>query len=50
MYGDGSPGTFISGTPVEQMGGQWSLAAYNRSILGQCFLGSVLGMVHKRVS
>ena len=30
---DGSPGTLISGTPVEQMGGQWSLAAYYRSIL-----------------
>ena len=24
---DGSPGTLINGIPVEQMGGQWSLAA-----------------------
>ena len=29
----GSPSTCISGTPMEQMGGQWSLAAYYRSIL-----------------
>ena len=33
INGDGSPGTLISGTPVEKMGGQWSLAAYHRSIL-----------------
>ena len=32
-HGYGSPGTLISGTPVEQMGNQWSFAAYYRSIL-----------------
>ena len=30
-HGDGSPGTCISSTPVDKMGGQWSLAEYYRS-------------------
>ena len=28
-----SPGTLISGTPVEQIGSPWSFPAYYRSIL-----------------
>ena len=33
FYSPCSPGALISGTPVEQMGSQWSLAPYYRSIL-----------------
>ena len=34
---DDSPGTIISGTPREAMGGQWSLAAYFNVSLCQFF-------------
>ena len=50
-HGYGSPGTLISDTPVEQMGGQWSLAAYYRSILMSLVLVSFfLGSVHEMIN